>query len=723
MAPLGVGSSDLTSILKTGEAKLWVLLVGVNEYQDTSLPSLRFPAVDCQGLGEALQKATQGFPNKEVIVHNDFTTQPPTLETVRASLEKIVGQTKPQDSVLLYFSGHGMVEPNTQQAVLCLSDTNKDDLLGTGLPMRDLLHILGSGGTNQQLLCLDTCHSGDLGLLGNRGLSRDAGGSNTLLDPAPQLMEVLRQRAAQSKGFCALLSCDQGQQSWEFPELGHGVFTYYLMRGLLGEAADPYGLIEADGLYKYVYRQTLKYIDTINHQLRLINQQKIARGENRLHPEYPLQTPKRIVEGVGELILGYKPEKEVSQKLRHALIVDGLANRNNTHNLSRVLDIAGGFEVKYFPQNGQSLTEVRKTIQEFLRWNNEPETKSPSHLSAVNNTPISLLYLRGHIEEIEDGEGWFVLDSNVRLSRSWLRQELRRSQKSQQIIILDCPEATTLENWIEDFQTNTEQGQCIIAAASNVDETELFSQIVLTTLASANSQVGLPVAKWISELQKVSQAKNISLQTWLSGTQAVIDILPGGMSKVFHSPQQKEQEKEVSVLKGNPVPKISLVPEIKVNKTQPPLNFTFDSEEYNELQQLLRQYVGLISPAILQKALQETTNNQELVTNLANYLLAAQKPIFEQQAKAIFEKKSVASPNNKSVNSSANESSVINDINFINKCQREFAYFVGPIANFMIQQILKSQPQISLSEFVKKLAERISDPKQASEFEKKLLGK
>lgn len=76
MSPLGVGFSGSTKILKTGEAKLWILLVGVNEYQDRGLPSLRYPALDCQGLEEALFKATQGFPNKEVIVHHDFAAQP-----------------------------------------------------------------------------------------------------------------------------------------------------------------------------------------------------------------------------------------------------------------------------------------------------------------------------------------------------------------------------------------------------------------------------------------------------------------------------------------------------------------------------------------------------------------------------------------------------------------------------------------------------------------------
>jgi len=53
------------------------------------------------------------------------------------------------------------------------------------------------------------------------------------------------------------------------------------------EAADPQGVIEADGLYKYVYYQTL-HIDKTNQQLRLMNQQKQRRGK-LLYPEYPLQ--------------------------------------------------------------------------------------------------------------------------------------------------------------------------------------------------------------------------------------------------------------------------------------------------------------------------------------------------------------------------------------------------------------------------------------------------
>ena len=81
--------------------------------------------------------------------------------------------------------------------------------------------------------------------------------------------------------------------------MGHGVFTYYLMRGLQGEAADSQSLIYVDSLYRYVYHQTLQYIDKSNQQLRLINQQKKAKGKTKLFREYPLQTPNELLRELG----------------------------------------------------------------------------------------------------------------------------------------------------------------------------------------------------------------------------------------------------------------------------------------------------------------------------------------------------------------------------------------------------------------------------------------
>ncbi|WP_413173651.1 eIF2A-related protein [Anabaena azotica] len=516
MCPRGVATSQSNQIQKTTTAKLWLLLVGVNQYADQQLPSLRYAAVDCQGLAAALTSATQQqFPEQEVIIYHDFTQDLPLLATVRTSLENITTSAKPLDTILLYFSGHGILEPQSQQAFLCLADTQKNDIKNTALPVKEFLQLLSNSQAQNQLVWLDACHSGGMTLRG--------------VNPTAQLVEVLQQSAAKSKGFYALLSCDTDQLSWEFTELGHGVFTYYLMLALNGNVADTQGLISADAIYRYVYYQTLQYIDKTNQQLRLINQQKRGKGETQLFNEYPLQTPKRIVEGVGEVIIGKIPIIPESHPPRTALVIEGISNSSQALDFSKVLGSAGAFDLQYLqPSETTTSQDMRRIIQDFFQLNIHANNQKQR---------TALLYLRGRLVETPTGEAALVLLAEIWLSRSWLRQQLRHSQVTQQIIILDCPGTTisSLQEWVEDLQLDLEKGQCIIAANSPQNNSELFSQALINTLKTASQPAGLSVAGWITQLQ-VYLAGAVNLQIWLSGTQGVIEIIPGISGIRTHKP-------------------------------------------------------------------------------------------------------------------------------------------------------------------------------------------
>jgi hypothetical protein len=365
----------------------------------------------------------------------------------------------------------------------------------------ELLQLLSNCKAHQQLVWLDACHSGGMTLRGG-------------LNSTQQMVQVLQSAAARSKGFYALLSCDSNQQSWEFPELGHGVFTYYLMRGLGGEAADSQGIITADGLYRYVYHQTLQYIDKTNQQLRLINQQRRGKGDDNLFSEYPLQTPKRIVEAVGEVILGNISLTEVEAASRMGLVIDGMTNNQKTLRLSKIFRGICGFELDYL--RNSDTKNIRDRIRVALEFGNEVET--------------ALLYVRGRLEETA-----LVISDDISLSRDRLRQQLRRSRVSQQVIVLDCygDEQLNLQEWIEDLQGSGENGICIIAAQTAVSESEVFIQALIETLESASPVVGLSAAGWITQLQ-ISLAGRVPIHVWLSGTHGVIEVVPamtGGKSR------------------------------------------------------------------------------------------------------------------------------------------------------------------------------------------------
>ena len=514
MCPRAVNPLD-TNNPKTQLGKLWILLVGINQYNDLELPSLKYSALDCQGLGEALSEATEN--RRELILHHDFADRKPELDTVRNSLKEIVDSAQSGDTILFYFSGHGILEPTTQKVYLCLADTQKKQLTTTGLPLNDILRLLGNCQAAQQLIWLDACHSGGMTLRGTTKIS--------LPNPTSQLVKVLRRKAQKSQGFYALLSCDHSQQSWEFPELGHGVFTYYLMRGLRGEAVDAQGIIDADTLYQYVYHHTLRYIDRSNQQIRLINQQKSSRGERQLQSEYPLQTPKRIVEGFGKVIIGQWGVTERENISRQALVIDGLGNNQTTLELSKVLRGKGNFNVEYFPSKGKKWLDIKEAIAACL------------HSSPSSETTTTFLYLRGKIQYGKAGEAWLVFRDGAYISRAWLRKIVHQSQVTQQIIILDLSNSEGIQEWLEELRLEYDRGQCILSYSRHQkkplqkdvnlrDRLQQFTQTLVSTLQKSDPTTGLSVAAWISQLQVELAGSELIPKIWLSGTRGAIEVLP-----------------------------------------------------------------------------------------------------------------------------------------------------------------------------------------------------
>lgn len=256
--------ADLTG----GRAKFRGLLVGVNEYGDDRLQPLNYAIADCRDLATALTVATEKFAKRDIRHYFGLANQTPlTVEDVNAALDALLADASPPDTFLLYFAGHGVLEAETNRLFLCLPSTDLNDLPRTGLEVQTVLQRLNDSRVSKQVVMLDACHSGSVKLSGDRGvalLSR-----SDVTDPAPEpdpnftpkLENALQQYATQSrKSFHALLSCAPEQKSWESPELAHGAFTYYLIQGIKGSAANERGRVDVDSLYKYVRDHTQQYV-------------------------------------------------------------------------------------------------------------------------------------------------------------------------------------------------------------------------------------------------------------------------------------------------------------------------------------------------------------------------------------------------------------------------------------------------------------------------------
>jgi serine/threonine protein kinase len=58
---------------------------------------------------------------------------------------------------------------------------------------------------------------------------------------------------------------------------------------------------------------------------------------------------------------------------------------------------------------------------------------------------------------------------------------------------------------------------------------------------------------------------------------------------------------------------------------------------------------------------------------------------------------------------------------FVNRCREELAYYIGPIAGLVVEEVIAEQTPVSLQQFVEILAQEIPDPQAGLEFRRKLL--
>ncbi|WP_437674196.1 AAA family ATPase [Sorangium sp. So ce131] len=244
-------------------------LVGVRRYDDRSIGDLRFCVDDVVALGGVL-KETLGF-NTVLSMHDDVEDDRflPLRNRVKNELIRLARGLKPNDMLLVHFSCHGTLIDG--KPVLLFRDTGQEALAESSLPVEDVKKILLESPARRKILFLDACHAGV-------NLGRNIGGPT--LDPAfvHNVFEL-------AEGLAVLAGSTSQQIALERPEAKRGVFTSFVIEGLLGKAdrSTPCkGFVTVDDLSYFV-------TDAVQQWTR----------ENCLS----MQIPTARVEGTGSMIL------------------------------------------------------------------------------------------------------------------------------------------------------------------------------------------------------------------------------------------------------------------------------------------------------------------------------------------------------------------------------------------------------------------------------------
>jgi uncharacterized caspase-like protein len=216
-----------------GIAGNWAVVIGISEYRDTRIPSLRYASADARSFHQWLVSQEGGrYAPQRVLLLVDAEA---TGERMRSALFEWLKQALAEDMVTIFFAGHGSPESpdNPGNLFLLPYDAKYDNIPSTGFPMWDIETALKRYiRAGKVVVIADACHAAGIGQPFD--LARRANRALTVNPISSSLGEL----SMAADGVAIFSASADNQYSREGREWGggHGVFTHFLLEGLKGGA-------------------------------------------------------------------------------------------------------------------------------------------------------------------------------------------------------------------------------------------------------------------------------------------------------------------------------------------------------------------------------------------------------------------------------------------------------------------------------------------------------
>jgi tetratricopeptide (TPR) repeat protein len=239
-----VSQTDQIKTLPVG-TKRWALVIGVDKYLDPQISPLKGSDNDARLIADALVRYA-GFPRDQVILLS--TDQPLERQPTRVNILRRLSNLStavPKDGLLLIsFAGHGMEREG--QAFLLPSDAQVSDQISfleeTAISINRVKQRIKETGVGQVLVLLDACRN-------DPGGRADA--PNPLSTAYTNVFNFdVRNREVQA--FATVYATGIGQRAYEYTEKKQGYFSWAIVEGLRGAAANDKGEITLSRLVKHV---------------------------------------------------------------------------------------------------------------------------------------------------------------------------------------------------------------------------------------------------------------------------------------------------------------------------------------------------------------------------------------------------------------------------------------------------------------------------------------
>jgi WD40 repeat protein len=221
---------------------IYILAAGVSRYRDRNL-SLGSPADDAHAVSRAFSSTASTLYGKVkgiTLVNSRATTR-----NIKAAMNKIARSAGKQDTIILFFAGHGDTEKGTYYYLPY--DADITDLKNTSLSIDIINSAVRSFQANKIAIFFDTCKSG----AATRSLGIIA------MERGYQDRKIIA-NLAKERGIVVFSASSKSESAYEIKSLRHGIFTYCLLDALNNRRSEIANgnLISIGKLLSFVNRET-----------------------------------------------------------------------------------------------------------------------------------------------------------------------------------------------------------------------------------------------------------------------------------------------------------------------------------------------------------------------------------------------------------------------------------------------------------------------------------
>ena len=232
------------------------IVIGVTNYRHGSpLPgAVLNDARDVAAVLKANEYCGYDERNVHLLLDGDAT-----LERIRAALASVAGASGPDDTVVIFFSGHGanLGDPADPESALLPVECDPRTLDTTSLSEPEFSAALQRFAAQRLLVLIDACHSAGAGSFK---------AAQAAEPPALGYSEKSLGRLAQGTGRVLIASSRASEESLVFSNDRNSVFTSHLLNALRGQAwTSGDGLIRVFEIFNHVSEMVKRQVPGQQH--------------------------------------------------------------------------------------------------------------------------------------------------------------------------------------------------------------------------------------------------------------------------------------------------------------------------------------------------------------------------------------------------------------------------------------------------------------------------